>query len=354
MSSIQKPDVWHGTYDATTVTVILCSGISLYNALELIPLIFITFSRWRGLYFWSLLISCFAILLYNIGFMIQYFELTYDALGRAIDGLGWIGMVTGQAFVLYSRLGLILRSDSILRAVKWMIITNAILLHPVTEVMNFGANFGPAQQPFARGYIYVEKIQMTVFCIQEFILSGLYVWQTVQHLRVVSKERVRRMMWELFTVNLIIVVLDIALLTIEYLDYRTLEQTVKGFVYSVKLKMEFAILGKLVDLVQSTQRSLSTPLGMVETYGDATMNNEHVQGEVAGKSRPAWLVELDKPSVEHVEHAAHTYQTQMDVPHIPDGDMIEIAHDAQRPRRHRRDQSDTDFLYAEAMRSVST
>ncbi|KAF2723095.1 hypothetical protein K431DRAFT_197845, partial [Polychaeton citri CBS 116435] len=258
---------WSGTFDATAVTVTLCSGLSLYNVLELGLLIYLTFNlRNGGLYLWSLSISCFAIVLYNIGFLIEYYRLTYTAVGKALDGLGWMGMVTGQALVLYSRLGLILHDQRILRAVKWLIIWNALTLHPMTEVFNFAANFGSNREPFARGYVYVEKIQMTIFCIQEFILSGLYLWQTFKLLKVIQKANARRTMWQLFIINAIIIVLDIGLLVIEYKNYRVIEQTVKGFVYSTKLKMEFAILGKLVDLVHATQRTLSTAFAGGEDY----------------------------------------------------------------------------------------
>lgn len=50
---------------------------------------------------------------------------------------------------------------------------------------------------------------------------------------------------------MILVALDIGLLVIEYLNLSVFEITFKGVVYSVKLKMELAILGKLVSTSQS-------------------------------------------------------------------------------------------------------
>jgi hypothetical protein len=64
-------------------------------------------------------------------------------------------------------------------------------------------------------------------------------------------------MWELFTINTFIVALDIGLLVIEYLNLRVFEITFKGVVDSIKLKMELAILCKLVSMSQSSNRVVS-------------------------------------------------------------------------------------------------
>ena len=48
--------------------------------------------------------------------------------------------------------------------------------------------------------------------------------------------------------------MDVALLIVEYQDRHAIEQAVKQVVYSVKLKLEFAILSKLVHITQSGRR----------------------------------------------------------------------------------------------------
>lgn len=103
-----------GYFDACSVIVIVCSTLALYNALELILLIFTTFkvlSRpskcWHGLYFWSLLVATFGVIPYTVGFLIAFFQLTQQYAGFTIDSYGWITMVTGRSVVLYSRLHLV-------------------------------------------------------------------------------------------------------------------------------------------------------------------------------------------------------------------------------------------------------
>ena len=95
---------------------------------------------------------------------------------------------------------------------------------------------------------------MTGFCAQEFLLSGLYVREIFRLLKSVAQQNTRRTMWQLFAVNIIIIALDIALLMMEYLSQRVLEKTFKGLIYSIKLKMEFAVLSKLVSMVRYAGR----------------------------------------------------------------------------------------------------
>ena len=269
MAAATKDNTFDGAFSTESVIVIVCAAISLYNAIELLLLIFVTFKRWGGLYFWSLFIATFAFLPYNIGFLVEFFRLTASEAGVTIDNIGWWMMVTGQAFVLYSRLHLVWHDRRGLRAVLCMIITFALIFHVPTTILCFGAHYAGGQSlvNFERGYKVYEKVQMTGFCVQEFILSGIYIWKTAELLQVLKNEGTRRTMYQLFIVNVIIVIMDIALLALEYRDLKVHEQAFKGVVYSVKVKLEYAILGKLVQITKmrpgniSTQENLSPGTG---------------------------------------------------------------------------------------------
>lgn len=65
-----------GNYDVASVFITICCSLAIYNGLELLMLIFTTFRRFSGLYFWSLLVSSFGLIPYTIGFMIMYFVFT--------------------------------------------------------------------------------------------------------------------------------------------------------------------------------------------------------------------------------------------------------------------------------------
>ena len=62
-----------GNYDVSSVFVTIGCALSIYNGLELLLLVFTTFRRFKGLYFWSLLIASFGLLPYTTGLLIMYF-----------------------------------------------------------------------------------------------------------------------------------------------------------------------------------------------------------------------------------------------------------------------------------------
>lgn len=69
---------------ALDFVVAVITGIACFNVIELILLLFVTFSRWSGLYFWSLLIASFAVLPYSVGFLVLYFQLTSNWLSISL------------------------------------------------------------------------------------------------------------------------------------------------------------------------------------------------------------------------------------------------------------------------------
>jgi len=121
-------------WDSTALTVIICSALAIYNAIELELLVLTTFRNYRGLYFWSLVLASLGILPYVLGFFVEYFRWSHITLGTVIVTLGWSLMVTGQSVVLYSRLWLVFagRHRRLLEGVKWMIIIDALAFHGTT------------------------------------------------------------------------------------------------------------------------------------------------------------------------------------------------------------------------------
>ncbi|KAH6715765.1 hypothetical protein BKA61DRAFT_333304 [Leptodontidium sp. MPI-SDFR-AT-0119] len=288
MASIPASDIsdrpWSGEWTATALVVILCTGISISNAIELLLLVVITFKRRTGLYFWSLLVTSCSILPYSVGFFIAYIRISHHLLGDILNNIGWAILITGQSIVLYSRLGLLLQSKRTLRNLLTFILVNGFVLYTTTTILHYGT-YHPDRSVAARfsdGIKIMEKVQMTLFCIQEFYISALYIREVWRLSRVLEKGgRGRRTMWELGVINVVIVILDIALLALEYLGFSVLEQVFKAVAYSYKLKMEFAILGKLVDVSGVEDgRHLETPSN---SWGDASLRDMSGNGNLHGK-----------------------------------------------------------------------
>jgi hypothetical protein len=85
--------------DSLTIKVLIAFflGLAMYNVVELQVLIFGTFTKFRGLYFWSLVISGWGIIPYAIGFLFKYFTILTGGARWFSDfllSIGWYPMVT--------------------------------------------------------------------------------------------------------------------------------------------------------------------------------------------------------------------------------------------------------------------
>ncbi|KAJ5473314.1 hypothetical protein N7475_002880 [Penicillium sp. IBT 31633x] len=265
MSSLSdsSPGNWIiGSYTGDSIgvriTIATFIGVAWYNVIELIVLIFMTFKRYEGPYFWSMLIASLGILPYSLGYLLKFFDLTSATwVPVTLLTIGWWTMVTGQSFVLYSRLHLVIQNMHVLRMVKTMIIANVFLLHVPTTVLTYAANFSNSSAAVA-GYDVMEKLQLTGFCVQEVIISCLYMWETNRMLRLNQDHISRKTILQLLAVNVSCILMDIALMAIEFRDFYIYQTTLKATLYSIKLKLEIAVLGKLVNIAhQHMWRSTS-------------------------------------------------------------------------------------------------
>lgn len=231
-------------------------GVAIYNAVELLAIIFYTFRRRSGLYFWSLMISTIGVALNASAFVVNDNGLTTHRVIIALMIIGgWIPMTTGQAFVLYSRLHLLYIEPRILKLVLIMIITNAVIGHVPTAIVIFGSNSNEPD-PFLLPYSIYEKVEVTIFFLQEVVLSGMYLFKCLEFWKSQSMRearQIRNIIQHLVAVHLLIVALDITILCFEYKGLYVLQTSYKAFVYSVKLKMEISILNRLVDFVRVTR-----------------------------------------------------------------------------------------------------
>jgi len=236
------------------LTLMVFISVAIYNVVELTLIIFVTFKRRNGLYFYSLLVATWGIVPYTLGFFFKFYNIsTPTVLYLTFIAIGWPCMVTGQSLVLYSRLHLIYRSSADRgRWVLMMIIVNAVICHIPTTVLTYGSN-SSNPKPYIRPYSIYEKVQVTIFFIQEVIISGLYVYKTWKILRSeggIRGRNTRLVMTHLIWVNIMVIILDITLLSLEYAGFYDIQVMYKATIYSVKLKMEFSILNRLLDLVQ--------------------------------------------------------------------------------------------------------
>lgn len=227
-------------------TAVACLiGVACYNALELIVLCFTTFKRYGGCYFWCLLISSVAIIPFGLGYLLLIFNIYNNLFPVAMELVAWVCMVTGQSLVLWSRLHLVVQNPTILRWTLAMIIVDAIIFHIPASVLELGSHSNKSAL-FTPGFNIFERIQLIAFSLQEVVLSAIYSYEAVRLLNLRPRGHYRGTLVQLLIVNLAMILMDAAVIGVQYSGFFDIHVTLKAFVYSVKLKLEYAVLGRLV------------------------------------------------------------------------------------------------------------
>ncbi|KAH6622608.1 hypothetical protein F5144DRAFT_614575 [Chaetomium tenue] len=298
-NGISRESVPTGT---TLIIIVVFISVALYNVGELAFIIMATFKRRSGLYFWSFVVATGGIVPYGVGFLIKALQSPCpNWLYVTMIVVGWCCMVTGQSVVLYSRLHLVLRNERRLRMVLIMIITNAIICHIPITVMVYGAN-SSNPDPFIAPYSIYERVQVTLFFIQEAIISALYIHETVELMRTRSSGGMldggggggsgrggrgggaRWLMTHLIAVNIIVVLLDATILALEYASLYDLQTSCKALAYSIKLKLEFSVLNRLVEITRGGGTS-----GHDSSYDRTPVELSGVRvGTLDGEQRRNW------------------------------------------------------------------
>lgn len=230
-------------------------SIAMYNVVELDLLIWSTFVRRSGLYFWSFVIATNGIILYSVGFVLLAYTLrSPDYYMVFLLVIGTILMVSGQSMVLYSRLHLVRQEPLVLRSVLLMIIIFGTVTHIPTMVFQFGTTAKPPNLITWFKVLFVwRKVEMTMFCIEESIISGLYIHAAISFFRLktsVHGNPRKDLATPLLVVNGFVIFLDLTLLASTFASLPTAQPAYRALVYSVKLKVEIKLLNSLVKITQ--------------------------------------------------------------------------------------------------------
>jgi hypothetical protein len=105
------------------------------------------------------------------------------------------------------------------------------------------------------------------FTAQEILISTIYIWDTIRLIRLIrlvrsspeADARRHKILYELLAVNIAAIAMDLSLVILQYKGLYFTQIELKPMVYSIKLKLEFAVLGMLVSLVQSHSSSSNPP-----------------------------------------------------------------------------------------------
>lgn len=220
-----------------SVVIASFTTIAWYNVVELTVLIQTFFKRRAGFYYYSLLVATYGIFIHCLGQFLKFFHIadnghnSTDIGYTVIAFTGWCAMVTGQSIVLYSRLHLVVQAHWV-RWVLVYIIVDGVVLHGVTGVLTFLVNCSDNPAPYIPIYSIVEKIQVSLFFVQECVLSGIYIWKTSEMLRSEGPlfnanknargSRGRKVLVHTLLMSAFIIVLDITTLGLEFKGRKSL------------------------------------------------------------------------------------------------------------------------------------
>ncbi|TID20867.1 hypothetical protein E6O75_ATG05632 [Venturia nashicola] len=266
-------------------------AIAYWMCLELLVLVYVTFRRHTGVYFYSIIITTLGLILQTTGYILKVFENSCPpVLVTIICKLGWVANVTGFSVVLWSRLHLIVDDPRILRGILIMIITNGIICHTPVVVFEFGL-MSKQHSTYYLPMQITERIQQTIFTIQETVLSSLYIYHTFRFLSAGYTTHTRNVITLLLCVQITVVALDAMLTVFDYMDKFTLKCTIHPFVYSIKLKLEFIVLNHLQILVK---QGLVTPgLSLTSNIAPSASSIATLPQRPVEKQRPVPVFERD-------------------------------------------------------------
>src|SRR3984885_9730672 len=198
-------------------------AVAYWMCIELIVLVYVTFKRHSGLYFWSIIITTCGIALQTTGYILKEFKNDCPPiLTTIICKLGWVSNVSGFSIVLWSRLHLVVRDPRILRLVLIMIIVDGILLQTPVVVFEFGL-ISRHHWEYVRPMEIMERIQQTIFTCQETIISSLYIYHTRRFLNSGYASHTRKVIGLLVAVQMLVICFDAGLTTFDYCNMFTLK-----------------------------------------------------------------------------------------------------------------------------------
>jgi hypothetical protein len=153
------------------------------------------------------------------------------------------------SMVLYSRLHLVTRNQTVLRGVLYTIIAFALLLN-IPSILSLCVPTLNQRTTLFQAIYYLNFIP----AVQEIALSTMYIYLFFRFARAGSFEPKDKITFLLLTVaQLVILVSDVAMIALIYNRCYVLRMMLLPFAYALKLRIEFLVLNRLAGSDRSRQ-----------------------------------------------------------------------------------------------------
>lgn len=198
----------------------------------------------------SIFIASWGALLFSAsGFVLQYVP-NSAIYGTVMMNIGWVAMVTGFSFVLYSRLHFLNPKPIILRVVLMCIIIDALLFHVPIFVTTILSNVHYTTATW-KAYMITSYTEIA-FTVQETLITTLYVYLFLVYTKDRRREpETKLILWQLFAAEFVVFSTDIILNVLLYTENYLPRQIIQSFASVLKLRIEFAVLNSLIRYSQS-------------------------------------------------------------------------------------------------------
>jgi hypothetical protein len=216
-----------------------------------------------------MLVSIWGTTLFSGAELLAHYS-NHEIAATVLLNIGWVAMVTGFSFVLYSRLHLFKPRETILRAILACIIVDAILFHVPTIISTIIVNIRLTETS-ARVYEIISFTEIA-FSVQETVLASLYIYFFLQYTADFKDDPQTKKTLRLFiAAECIVLSTDIVLNALLYTKVYLARIMIQAFMSVLKLKIEFIVLNSLVEYAQHKSHRLrqNAPIsaGQTETPG---------------------------------------------------------------------------------------
>lgn len=144
---------------------------------------------------------------------------------------------------------------------------------------------------------------------------------------------------------------QIALVILEFKHLQLYQESIKAFVYSVKLKLELNILSKLVDLVEGKSTHRSTTLEVIDSTAIPGQAQAEVRQELSLGDVGAWPKSDEKGFSQHTQNApSNKVEYSSSLSGLPDEIVPVLSHQSRYTARTLSRESDIE--YADFLRSL--
>ncbi|PWY75373.1 hypothetical protein BO70DRAFT_363953 [Aspergillus heteromorphus CBS 117.55] len=257
-------------------------------------LVFTVFKRHTGMYFWSILVSIVSTL-GAIPFCVLFvwYPIKYAVVSAV--GLAYVYSIisVGNSLILYSRINLVTGG----RRPRWLLylIIASVVAFQVPHLILLPAAAVTRNPRYIQPELVLGHIAVVGYCAREFVILIIFAYEATRSLRpllYIRGTKTREVIIYLIVGGSVAFVLDTANVVLEFVVSRPITAGFILFASSLKVKVEFACLNKLIRFVHSTGRvgssgtdtlpldqDLTAPVGTVMVAAPKRRASSHPQSQ---------------------------------------------------------------------------